>query len=349
MSDASSSNPSERKQDGWPAPDGSQPSQDSTPTAAWNANSTPHQQWNQAVSSPPASPAAPSSGAGPQPPQWDTPTQQAYWNQPSGAWASTPTSVPPGAPHSGAPHSGAPHSGAGWGQPTQFPGEVIPQYQPRIEPTPPKGRSPVLPLLLGVLIGAVVAGAGGFFLGSATGSGEPSPETSTAPAAAVPLFDSVQAAANKAKLDGELAGLAGPWLTSAMGDCVSNVDKDAPDLPGDQSRHVTCRYGSAWIHFMVYQDADKKSAARNYRQQLNLNSDEVTPGVQDPSRTTGGVSGAQGKMIEYSFRLDDGRSLCGISWERDEDPLAALMIEAHCEEALGGKWEPLRDLWQRHS
>ena len=61
------------------------------------------------------------------------------------------------------------------------------------------------------------------------------------------------------------------------------------------------------------------------------------------------VSGAPGRLIEYAFRDQDGRAFCGISWEREADPLAVMTIEAHCQEDLGGAWEPLRDLWQRHS
>lgn len=213
---------------------------------------------------------------------------------------------------------------------------------------PPKRRTPLVQLIVGIVVAALAAGTGGYFLGASTGGGKPAPKP-TPSSAALGLFDATQAASNKAKLDFELAGLAAPWLSSTMGPCVSNVDKGAPPLNPDESRHITCRYGAAWVHFVVYKTDEQRNAARSYRQQLNLNSDEVAPGVHDPTRTTGGVTGSPGKVIEYAFRQKDGRSLCGLSWERDADPLATEMIEANCEEDLGGKWEPLRDLWQRHS
>jgi hypothetical protein len=324
VNEESTLGPSERDPAGRPAPDGGQPSPDSTPTVAWNADSAPQQQWDSPL-------VYPQSGA------------QASWNQSPAAdsWSGTPTSVPP---QSGPPWSEDPISGSGWA------GDVVPQYQPRIPPTPRKQRKPVLQLVVGIVVAAVVAGVGGYFLGAATGGdkGTPAPNP-TSSSAGLSLFDAAQAAANKTKLDGELAGLAQPWLSSTLGACVSNVEKGAPPLAAGESRHVTCRYGSAWVHFVVYKSDTDKNSARTYRQQLNLNSDEVAPGVHDPSRTVGGVSGSPGKVIEYAYRQPDGQSLCGLSWERDADPLAAMMIEANCEEDLDGKWEPLRDLWQRHS
>ena len=343
VNDESTQSPSEVNQDGWPAPGGGDPSPDSTPTV------TPQQQWSPQVSSPPAS--AP-------PQRWDEPPihpqsgPQASWTQQplaADAWSGVPTS---GSPQSGPAWSAEPQSGPGWGaaEPPSFSGDVIPQYQPRIPPTPPKKRNPVVQLIVGIVVAALAAGTGGYFLGAATGDDNGAPGPNPTPSSAGQgLFDATQAAANKSKLDGELAGLAQPWLSSTMGACVSNVEKGAPPLASEESRHVTCRYGSAWVHFLVYKTEDLKNSARTYRQQLNLNSDEVAPGVQDPRRTVGGVTGSPGKVIEYAYRRPDGRSLCGLSWEREADPLAAMMIEAYCEEDLDGKWEPLRDLWQRHS
>jgi hypothetical protein len=277
---------------------------------------------------------------------WDAPPvhpqsgPQTYWDQPVSA-----------SPQSGPGWSPEPQSGSGWGAPAQpaF-GEAGSHYQPRIPPTPPKQRKPLIQLVVAVVAAALLAGAGGYLLGSSTGGGDAEPDADPTPSAAAQgQFEVAQTAANKAKLDGELAGLAQPWLSSTMGSCVASGGKDAPPLNGDESRHVSCRYGSAWVHFVVYKTDAQRDAARNYRQQLNLNADEVAPGVHDPSRTTGGVTGAPGKVIEYAFRPANGRALCGMSWERDADTLATLMIEANCEEDLGGKWEPLRDLWQRHS
>ena len=90
-----------------------------------------------------------------------------------------------------------------------------------------------------------------------------------------------------------------------------------------------------------------KDNARNYRQQMNLNSDDLMKGAEPPGRKDGGVSKASGRYIEYAVKIEDGRPMCGIWWDRDGN--AAMLVEAFCQDTLSGKWEPLRDLWSRHS
>jgi hypothetical protein len=322
-------------------PDGGYPSAGGAPAESWNANTGPHQQWSTPASGPPAS-ASPASG----PPASPAAPPQTYRDQSAAGadgWSAAPASA---SPQSGAAWSPEPQSSSGWGAPA-LPGDSVPQYQPRIPPTPPKQRRPILPLIVGIVVALPAGGAGGYFLGAA-GTDNPAPKP-TPSTATLGLFDSVQAASNKAKLDGELSGLAEPWLTSTLGDCAIGGTNGAPPLNPDESRHVTCRYASIWVHFVVFKSDAQRTQARTFRLQLNLNSDEIAPGVHDPSRTTGGVSGAPGKVIEYAYRMADGRALCGLAWERDGDQLATETIEAKCEEDLHGKWEPLRDLWQRHS
>ncbi|WP_412736499.1 hypothetical protein [Krasilnikovia sp. MM14-A1259] len=326
MSEESTPSALHHSQDAWPAPDGIQPAPESAPPTGWAANSGMHQQWSPTVSGPPAQ-GGWSSG---QPQQWD---------------------VPPVQPQSGAAWSTQPQSGAGWDAPASpYPSEPMAQNQPRITPTPRKQRSPLLPWIAGLTVAVLAAGAGGYFLGAATGGGvKKDKDPDPAPPAATGLYDAQLASVNKTKLNNELAGLAQPWLNSTLGACMANTDKGAPPLGNDETRHVTCKYGSVGVQFVVYKNADAKNASRLYRQQMNINSDAIAPGVHDPARINGGVTGAPGKVIEYAFRAGDGRSVCGMSWERDDAPLAIEVVESYCEEDFGGKWEPLRDLWQRHS
>jgi hypothetical protein len=233
-----------------------------------------------------------------------------------------------------------------WGRP-----EPVPAPSRQAEPPAPGRRNNRLAgWIAGVVVAALAAGLGGYFIGAAGDDGKATEETSTESPTGVSVFETLQMAQNKGKLDRELAVLGEPWLASAsLDNCVADVDKGAPPLGGDEARHVTCRFGAAFVHFVVFKAAEQKDAARTYRQQLNFNSDEINPGVQDPSRVAGGASKANGKLIEYAFRQQEGRAMCGVFWEREDDPLGAVMVEALCEENLGGKWEPLRDLWQRHS
>jgi hypothetical protein len=133
-----------------------------------------------------------------------------------------------------------------------------------------------------------------------------------------------------------------------MGGCTSNNDTGGPGLSAGELTHVLCRNGGVFIHFASYPEPAKKEVARGYRQQLALDGPELAPGLVQPERREGGVTKAPGLYVEYAFKGDDDRTLCGIWWDRDGSA-AAVYMEALCQETLGGDWEPLRDLWSRHS
>jgi hypothetical protein len=154
-------------------------------------------------------------------------------------------------------------------------------------------------------------------------------------------------ALNRAKFSGDLVPLAGPWLAE-MGYCRTDTDLGGPRLPSDETKHVLCRVGGVAVHFALFTSPQALSLERTYRKQLNLTSGPLAPGLEQPGRKTGGVSHVQGDYVEYALKGTDGRPLCGIWWNRDNSG-AALLLEALCQEDLGGSWAPLRDLWQRYS
>ena len=289
------------------------------------------------------------------------PTQ--HWSAAPGqqAW---PATTPPGSPSwSNVPSSGQPASGApapswqpvgSWGPPVTYPSEGDRAADSRriVPSPPPQGRGRAVGLVAGVVVAVLAAGTGGYFLGHSGGGSSPSPKSSTAPKAddlnALPPYEASQLAINRAKLDGELSALAQPWLGTVAA-CAVNGEQDGPKLGNDESKHVFCRYGAVSLHFVEFKSVPQKDSARNFRAQLNLNGDGIAPGLEPASRKTGGVSKAPGKYVEYAYRDSGGRALCGIWWDRDDDANGALMMETLCEEGLGGKWDPLRDLWQRHS
>jgi hypothetical protein len=332
-------------------------------------------------SGPPASPwSSPPPASGQQPPFWVAP-------QPRSAPPAEPVSQPweapaqqsgPPFPHSGPPaqqssppaqqsvppaqqsnaqqssppaqQSGSPYPS--WSEPADTTASLPAPTPPRFGGSGGSNRRGLTGWIAGVAAALLVGGLGGYFIGAAGSGGEQvaAPESSVAPSAAssLPPFEARQLAANQGKLDGELTALGAPWGDS-LDNCVSDLDKGAPPLGGDESRHVTCRVGPAWVHFMIYKGAPQKDAARAYRQQLNFNSDVLAPGVKDPSRIAGGTSQVNGKLVEYAFKHTDGRIWCGMYWERDDAALSATLIETFCESDLGGDWEVLRDLWARHS
>jgi hypothetical protein len=216
---------------------------------------------------------------------------------------------------------------------------------------PPRERSG---LLTGLLIGLVVAlllGAGGYLAGHATGQGSsPKPSASTSgatPYGSLHPYEASQLALNKAKLVGDLAPLAKPLLPW-MGSCLGDTDTGGPKLLADETKYVFCRYSGLTVHFVIYKSRAARDGERAYRQQLILTAEGLAPGQAEPAHKNGGVSGAPGNYVEYAWKADDGRALCGIWWDRDDDPLAAMRLESYCE-GLGGNWAPLRDVWQRYS
>jgi hypothetical protein len=234
-------------------------------------------------------------------------------------------------------------------QPPYGPADPLTSGPARIVPSPPPNRSG---LPIGLAIGLAVAlllGVGGFFLGRGTASTTAAPATSptASPSASLHPYEASQLAINKTKLDGEFTALAQPWL-AVLGGCATDSDTGGPKLPKDESKHVFCRYGSVSVHFSLFKSPTDRDNGRKFRQQLNSEADGLAPGLAAPGRKTGGVSKTQGNYVEYAFKEQDGRAICGIWWDH-EDSQAVLLLESLCQEGLGGSWTPLRDLWQRYS
>lgn len=193
---------------------------------------------------------------------------------------------------------------------------------------------------------AVLAATGAFFIGNAT-AGKPSASPSAPPSASLPVFEANQKAVNEAKFSGDLVVLAQPWLPY-LGSCLSDTDADGPKLLSDETKHVFCRYGSVSVHFAQYKTQTALNLERDYRRQLNSQTDSLEPGQQPPGQKKGGVSHAQGDYVEYALKGSDGRALCGIWWNLPNSS-GAMFMEALCHDALQDQWPVLRDLWQRYS
>ncbi|WP_306215124.1 hypothetical protein [Actinoplanes sp. RD1] len=289
-----------------------------------------------------------------------------------------PASAPPvsGSPYAGQP-SGAPYPGQTSGSPFQasgapYPGQETygnpygqgqdqygldiapmsgggPAYPPamrRIEPSPPPQRGKlIVGAVAGLVAGLLVGGIGAFFIGRSTaGGGDPA-----APGAAQqPAVVAQAAEANRAKFAGDpdLAALGEPWLADVSG-CAGDADSGGPKLGDGQKTHVLCRYGGIYLHFVAYQSADAKAADMGYRQQVALNSSGILPGAEQPARKLGGVTGVSGNYVEYATKSGKDPALCGIYWNRDNTQ-AAVYLDVICD-SLGGKWDPLRAVWERHS
>jgi hypothetical protein len=287
----------------------------------------------QSPSPPPQGQAAPppwaSSPAQPWPPDAvDAPTAEPprQWTQPATGWTNEPA-------------------------PDLLGGQGAPAWQPRIVPSPPPPRGRLLlGLLVGLVAGVLAAGPAGYLLGGRTAErpGPPGPTTpgpSSTPS--LPPFEANQLALNKPKFQADLAPLAEPWLPR-VGGCLTNTEPGGPKLGTGERARVLCRLGVVAVNFVSYSSSIDKDQARAYRQRLNAEGQQLAPGLAESARKAGGSGGPAGNYIEYALRNSSGRTISGVWWDRDDSP-AAVYIETLWEEGLGAKWEPLRDLWQRHS
>ncbi|MFU8875692.1 hypothetical protein [Micromonospora sp. SL4-19] len=214
----------------------------------------------------------------------------------------------------------------------------------RIEPSRPQSKRRDWVSVAVALVLTLVAGTAGFFLGGGGDKGaKPSPSASPT----LPPYEATQYTINKSKFEGALAPLAEPWLTR-IGGCVTYNEAGAPKLPADEKQHMFCQYSGAWLHFVLYPETKQKDTARDFREKLNLAGGAMAPGLREATRTTGGVTGATGSYVEYAFKGEDGRPICGVWWNRD-DIDGAFYIETLCEEGVAGNWDALRDLWRRGS
>ncbi|MEU7943058.1 hypothetical protein AB0C50_00080 [Micromonospora taraxaci] len=214
----------------------------------------------------------------------------------------------------------------------------------RIAPVAPKPRRPNWIFITGAVVLTLVAGTTGFVVGR-SGSDGGSPKST---AATLPPYETTQLSINKTKfLESELAPLAEPWLAQASS-CAAYDEPAAPKLPADEAQHFFCHYGNAFTHFVLYPTKKEKDAARAYRLQLNLAGGALAPGLRQATRTKGNKSGVEGSYVEYAVTMPDGRTLCGLWWDRD-DTNGVTYIEALCKESLAGNWDALRDLWRRGS
>jgi hypothetical protein len=285
-----------------------------------------------------------------------------------------PTSGPPvsGPPISGAPVSsgslyGTPASGPAtsdpyaassarpWTPEPTFPGER-PSWQPRITPSPPQRGRLGLGLLVGLLVGLVIAGPGGYLLRLWTADdGAPTTAQTAAPAPSpggtpsLRPYEASQLALNRAKFDGNLAAFAESWLPW-VGGCAKNGEPGGPRLSQAERARIFCEIGGLNVFFVEYTSVAERDKARLVRSRLNIDARQLTPGVSAPAERTGTAGAVKGTYVEYAFREGAGsasRPVCSIWWDDAETPVAGFLQGPWS--AVGEKWGPIRDVWERYS
>ena len=253
-----------------------------------------------------------------------------------------------------------------WAAPTQHwpaeqeatPEDERPRWQPRITPSPPPQRGrPVLAALAGLVVGLLIFAPTGYFVGTrifGDRSGDDGRPAATTPGGggtgSLPPYESSQLALNKAKFDGDLATLAESWLPW-VGRCTANTDPRGPELKAGEQTRVLCEYSNVNVYFIRYTSIAERDKERLDRTRQHIDAQTLTPGAvkeADKAATSGHTSGS---YVEFAYRVGSGsrtRTTCGAWWDDADTPVGAYLVTLWTE-GLGDKWEPLRDIWQRHS
>jgi hypothetical protein len=259
-----------------------------------------------------------------------------------------PTSSPPSWSATDPTSTGAP-------TPDPYGFSVPPTYTsgPRIEPTPkqPKSRL-ILPAAAGLLAGLLLFGTGGWFLGRATSTSQPSPAPITQPTAATPPptgnpYEQNQVAINQPKFTGPLAPVAQGWLTQLSG-CTRSGEKGGPALNKGEKTRVRCEMDAMSVIFVEYATAADRDKATVKTLGQNVDARTLTPGAAASATQRATPSGrTTGNYVEYAYQTS-GRTVSGIWWDDSTAPVAAYLL-AYWKEGTGQKWEPMRDVWTRYA
>jgi len=240
---------------------------------------------------------------------------------------------------------GDPVSGAGGADPYGF--SVAPPFGggPRIEPSPkqPRGRF-ILPALAGLLIGLLVFGLGGWFLGRSTADG---PSTSgAAPPPPLGPYEQNQIAINRPKLTGALATVSQGWLPHLSG-CVRSGERGGPTIKGGEKLRVRCEMDAMSVIFAEYTSVAARDRARVETLGQNVDARRLTPGVGPAVERATPSGRTSGNYVEFAYQAA-GQTVSGIWWDDADTPVAAYLL-AYWREGSGSKWEPMRDIWARYA
>jgi hypothetical protein len=243
---------------------------------------------------------------------------------PQQGWAGSPQqSAPPLTGWDANPTSAPPQPGPEWGPlpPRQeFSNEPPANYQLRFPPKEPtKSRRGTVIGVIVAVVAVLAAGAGGYFIGAGTADKPPAsadPTPSGSASSQLPPFEAAQVTVNKGKLNGELAGLAEPWL-AGLSNCNVHTDASAPP-PNFEFKNVTCQYGPIYTQFIVYKSLQEPSGAQRRpglpaEAQRNRGGDRPGDQGAEPGERWGheGTWHARGVRVQADRRQGGLRNLVG--------------------------------------
>lgn len=200
----------------------------------------------------------------------------------------------------------------------------------------------MLGIMIGLLIGLVLFGGGGFAVAKMTSSPTPEEQETAqpAPSASLPAYETAQLAINRTKVTGNLVAFSETWLPYLSG-CSNNDDSDGPDLNTGEVSRVSCERGGVTVVFIEYQTVSDRDKVRTRVLSQNIDARTMTTGVAEPVENK---EENTGYYIEYASESSSGIVYAGIWWDDAVEPVAAY-ITTPWVKGLNSDWEPIRDLW----
>ncbi|WP_203779743.1 hypothetical protein [Paractinoplanes rishiriensis] len=329
---------------GWRRERGAEPSLES----AWDPEPT--------SSGPAWAPAEPASGG--RPPNSATSVSSGQpWN------AANPASSGPGRVPA-EPAAGGP----GWGpgepapsSPAWSPAEAAPSADPfglpmsgrRIEPTPPPRPTRLFAgIAIGLIVGLLVFGAAGWFVGRSTA---PDATAAVTPKAAGPpalgVFERSQVDVNRPDFAGTGLGPVVEGFLPYLSSCARSGQPNGPALNRGEKVRVRCTLDGMSAIFVEYTSTAERDRARQRMLDPGQDAREETPGIGPAVQRAAPSGRTEGNYVEYAYRLtEEGRTrtVSGLWWDDAQTPIAGYLL-AFWKEGIGESWEPMRDLWSRYA
>ena len=223
---------------------------------------------------------------------------------------------------------------------------------PRIEPSPkPQRGKLLLGLAVGLLVGLLVFGIGGFFTGRLTANqADPKPGPTAQPSPSLGVYEQSQIAINQPKLTGGVSILAQGWLPY-LSSCDRSGTPGGPALNKGEVTRVRCRLDGMSVIFVKYATLPDRDKARFNILSQNVDARALTPGAAPAGEKSAPSGRTSGSYAEFAYTLDENKvkqTVAGIWWDDTETPAAAYML-GFWKAGLGESWEPMRDVWARYA
>jgi hypothetical protein len=138
-----------------------------------------------------------------------------------------------------------------------------------------------------------------------------------------------------------------PYLSA----CGRSGRSGGPALNAGEKVRVRCTVDGMSAIFVEYDSAADRDQARGRLLPQNDEARTLTPGAGPAAERSTPSGRTSGHYVEYAFRLTEGggsRIVSGIWWDDAKTPIAGYLL-AFWNEGLGGRWEPMRDLWSRYA